>query len=94
MKRTLIVIGVLWLVYLGIVVSDSDVHASGGLIKGLFIAGAGVVLVLVASGLRGAWRAARRVNVETVARTAGALTGKVEERAASLSQAFKDGRGR
>lgn len=47
---------------------------------------------LVIKALRGLWRAVRGVNVETVARAAGALTGAAQDRAARAAQAFKDGR--
>ena len=47
---------------------------------------------LAARVMRGLWRAARGVNAETVARTAGALTSAAQDHAARLTQAFKDGR--
>lgn len=49
-------------------------------------------LALVVAVLAALWRAARRVRVETVARTAGALTGKAERHVSHLPAAFKDGR--
>lgn len=53
-----------------------------------------VVVWLTVRGIRATWRAARRVNVENVARTAGALSSAAQDRAASITRAFKDGRGR
>ena len=49
-------------------------------------------LVLIVMLVKRVWRALRRVNVEAVAHTAGALTDAAQRRAASITRAFKDGR--
>lgn len=50
-------------------------------------------LVLLAFLIRRVWRALRRVSVESVARTAGALTSAAQRRTEGVAKAFKDGRG-
>lgn len=48
------------------------------------------VLILIVNGIRGLWRTVRRVNVENVARTAGALSSAARDRAAGITQALED----
>ena len=60
---------------------------------GVFVASCWSVLAVVWI-LRGLWRASRRVSVDSVARTAGALTSAAQTRAAQVAAAFKAGRGR
>lgn len=64
------------------------------LARALIFAGVCLALILAVRLVRGVWRAVRRVNVEAVARTAGALTSAAQDRAAHVTKAFKDGRDR
>ena len=52
------------------------------------------VLIVAVKIIRALWRMIRGVNVENVARTAGALTSVAQDRAAGIAEAFKDGRRR
>ena len=47
------------------------------------------VLIVAVKLIRALWRMIRGVNVENVARTAGALTSVAQDRAAGIAEAFK-----
>lgn len=97
MGRLILAVAVVWV---GLLIGDvrhgdlTGWQAAASLIKPTAL----VLLALAAwaalRGLQRLWRASRRVKVETVAETAGALTAAAQARAASVKAAFKDGASR
>lgn len=95
MGRLIFAVSVVWLMLLGNEVRHSDLtfwQAAASLAAPAFVVLMATAAWLVLRAVAALWRASRRVNVETVARAAGALTGAVQTRAGGVASAFRSGR--
>lgn len=96
MGKIILAAGGLWLFWLAYAVGQgevTDIDALGGLLRSAIFVAMVTAGWLAIRGIKALWRASRRVSVDTVARTAGTLTGAVEKHVSRAAQAFKDGRG-